>query len=85
MGEGKGDTENSRRRQRRRSTNEDDDDRGGVGGAGHCRRSGHSSPDNRNNGNEVTATAMTRLHVCDALTEEKERPSNLSRMHATIK
>ena len=33
----------------------------------------------------VTATTMTRLHVCDALTEEKERPSNLSRMHATIK
>jgi hypothetical protein len=33
----------------------------------------------------VTATALTRLHVCDALTEEKERPSNLSRMHATIK
>ena len=33
----------------------------------------------------VTATTMTRLNVCDASTEEKERPSNLSRMHATIK
>ena len=33
----------------------------------------------------VTATTMTRLNVCDAWTEEKERPSNLSRMHATIK
>ena len=33
----------------------------------------------------VTATAMTRLNVCDASTEEKERPSNPSRMHATIK
>jgi hypothetical protein len=33
----------------------------------------------------VTATAMTRLNVCDVSTEEKERPSNLSRMHATIK
>ncbi len=33
----------------------------------------------------VTATTMTRLNVCDASTEEKEHPSNLSRMHATIK
>ncbi len=33
----------------------------------------------------VTATTMTRLNVCDALTEEKERPLNLSWMHATIK
>ena len=33
----------------------------------------------------VTATTMTQLNVCDASTEEKERPSNLSRMHATIK
>ncbi len=33
----------------------------------------------------VTATAMTQLNVCDASTEEKERPSNPSRMHATIK
>ena len=33
----------------------------------------------------VTATTMTRLNVCDALMEEKERPSNPSRMHATIK
>ena len=33
----------------------------------------------------VTATTMTRLNVCDVSTEEKERPSNLSRMHATIK
>ena len=33
----------------------------------------------------VTATAMTRLIICDASTEEKEHPSNLSRMHATIK
>ena len=33
----------------------------------------------------VTATTMTRLNVCDASTEEKERPLNLSRMHATIK
>jgi len=33
----------------------------------------------------VTATTMTQLNVCDALTEEKERPPNLSRMHATIK
>jgi hypothetical protein len=31
------------------------------------------------------ATAMTRLNICDASTEEKERPSNPSRMHATIK
>jgi hypothetical protein len=33
----------------------------------------------------VTAKTMTRLNVCDASTEEEERPSNLSRMHATIK
>jgi hypothetical protein len=33
----------------------------------------------------VTATTMTRLNFCDASTEEKERPSNLSWMHATIK
>ena len=33
----------------------------------------------------VPATTMTRLNVYDASTEEKERPSNLSRMHATIK
>jgi len=33
----------------------------------------------------VTATSMTQLNVCDASTEEKERPSNPSRMHATIK
>ncbi len=33
----------------------------------------------------VTATAMTQLNVCDALSEEKERPLNPSRMHATIK
>ena len=33
----------------------------------------------------VTATGMTQLNVCDASTEEKERPSNPSRMHATIK
>ena len=33
----------------------------------------------------VTATAMTQLNVCDATTEEKERPSNPSRMHTTIK
>jgi hypothetical protein len=33
----------------------------------------------------VTAMTMTRLNVCDASTEEKERPSNPSRMHATIK
>ena len=33
----------------------------------------------------VTATTMTGLNVCDALTEEKEHPSNLSWMHATIK
>ena len=33
----------------------------------------------------VTATTMTQLNVCDASTEEKEHPSNLSRMHATIK
>jgi hypothetical protein len=33
----------------------------------------------------VTATAMTRLNVCDVSTEEKERPLNPSRMHATIK
>ena len=33
----------------------------------------------------VTATTMTRLNVCDASTEEKEHPLNLSRMHATIK
>jgi hypothetical protein len=33
----------------------------------------------------VTATTMTRLNVCDASVEEKERPSNPSRMHATIK
>ena len=33
----------------------------------------------------VTATTMTRLNVCDASTEEKEHPSNPSRMHATIK
>ena len=36
-------------------------------------------------GTIVTATTMTRLNVCDASTEEKEHPSNLSRMHATIK
>ena len=33
----------------------------------------------------VTAMTMTRLNVWDALTEEKERPSNPPRMHATIK
>jgi hypothetical protein len=33
----------------------------------------------------VTATTMTQLNVCDASMEEKERPSNLSRMHTTIK
>ena len=33
----------------------------------------------------ATATSMTRLNICDASTEEKERPSNMSRMHATIK
>jgi hypothetical protein len=33
----------------------------------------------------MTATTMTRLNVCDALTEEKDLPSNPSRMHATIK
>ena len=33
----------------------------------------------------VTAMTMTRLNVCDVSTEEKERPLNLSWMHATIK
>jgi hypothetical protein len=33
----------------------------------------------------VTATTMTRLNVCDASTEDKERPLNLSQMHTTIK
>ena len=33
----------------------------------------------------VMAAMMTRLNVCDASTKEKERPSILSRMHATIK
>ena len=33
----------------------------------------------------VTAMTMTQLNVCDVSTEEKERPSNRSRMHATIK
>jgi len=33
----------------------------------------------------MMATTMTRLNVCDALTEEKDLPSNPSRMHATIK
>ena len=33
----------------------------------------------------MTATTMTRLNVCDASTEKKERPLNLSRMHETIK
>ena len=33
----------------------------------------------------VTAMAMTQLNVCDASSEEKERPLNPSRMHATIK
>ena len=33
----------------------------------------------------TTTMAMTRLNVCDASTEEKERPWNPSRMHATIK
>ena len=33
----------------------------------------------------VTAMTMTRLNVCDASMEEKERLSNLSWMHATIK
>ena len=33
----------------------------------------------------MTATTMTRMNVCDASMEEKERPSNLSWMHATIK
>ncbi len=35
-------------------------------------------------GTMVTATTMTRLNVCDALMEEKEHLSNLSRTHATI-
>jgi hypothetical protein len=33
----------------------------------------------------VMATMMTRLKVCDASTEKKERPLNPSRIHATIK
>ena len=33
----------------------------------------------------VTVMTMTRLNICDASTEEKERPSNPSRMHASIK
>ena len=33
----------------------------------------------------VTVAMMTRLNVCDASTEEKERPLILSRMHAKIK
>jgi hypothetical protein len=33
----------------------------------------------------MTATTMTRLNICDALTEENDLPSNPSRMHATIK
>ncbi len=33
----------------------------------------------------VTAMTMTQLNVCDASMEEKERPLNLLRMHATIK
>ena len=33
----------------------------------------------------ATVMTMTQLNICDALTEEKERPSNPSRMHATIK
>ena len=33
----------------------------------------------------VTEMAMTQLNVCDASTEEKERPLNPSWMHATIK
>jgi len=33
----------------------------------------------------VVATTMTQLNVCDASAEEKERPSNPSGMHATIK
>jgi hypothetical protein len=33
----------------------------------------------------MTATTMTRLNVCDALTEEKDLPSNPLRRHATIK
>jgi hypothetical protein len=33
----------------------------------------------------VMAAMMTWLNVCDVLMEEKERPSILSRMHATIK
>ena len=33
----------------------------------------------------VTAMTMSRSNDCDASTEEKERPSNPSRMHATIK
>jgi hypothetical protein len=33
----------------------------------------------------VTAMTMTRLNICDAMTEEKERPSNPLWMHATIK
>ncbi len=33
----------------------------------------------------VVATMMTQLKVCDASAEEKERPSNPSGMHETIK
>ena len=33
----------------------------------------------------VMTMTMTLLNVCDALTEEKEHPSNPSRMHATTK
>jgi len=33
----------------------------------------------------MTAMTMTRLNICDALTEEKDLQSNPLRMHATIK
>ena len=79
MGEGEGNTEDGRRRRRRGS--EDDNDGGGGGGD----RVDTGSAMTVTMATMVTAMTMTRLNVCDASTEEKERPSNPSRMHATIK
>ena len=79
MGEGEGNVEDGRRRRRRGS--EDDNDGGGGGGDGVDTGSAMTVT----MATMVTAMTMTRLNVCDASTEEKERPSNPSRMHATIK
>ena len=74
-----GQRQQGRRRWQRGSKDKDNDDGGGGGGGGHLRQSSRYSSRDDCDDND------TRLNVCDASTAEKERPSNLSWMHATIK